>query len=195
MMHEDSARNTWAPEITYDPHSKQYMIYWASTVNGRFTETAASESKYNHRMYYTLTKDFTTFSPTKLLYNQGFNVIDATIVVLGRKKYLMVMKDETLVPIAQKNLRIARSKHFNKGYAAANAPITGKYWAEGPTTLKIKDQWVVLFDKYADGKYGAVASTDLVNWTDISDAVQVPAGLRHGTVFMVSAEEFDQLAN
>jgi hypothetical protein len=56
--------------------------------------------------------------------------------------------------------------------------------------LKIKDQWVVLFDKYADGKYGAVASIDLVNWKDISDAVQVPQGLRHGTVFMVSAEEF-----
>jgi hypothetical protein len=191
MIHEDSARNTWAPEITYDPHSKRYMIYWASTVNGRFTETAASESKYNHRMYYTLTRDFKTFSPTKLLYNKGFNVIDATIVVLGRKKYLMVMKDETLVPTAQKNLRIARSKHFTKGYTAASVPITGKYWAEGPTTLKVKDQWVVLFDKYADGKYGAVASTDLVKWKDISDAVQVPAGLRHGTVFMVSAKEFE----
>jgi hypothetical protein len=31
MAHEDSARNAWAPEITYDPFSKQYMIYWAST--------------------------------------------------------------------------------------------------------------------------------------------------------------------
>jgi hypothetical protein len=195
MAHEDSARNTWAPEITYDPYSKQYMIYWASTVNGQFTETAASESKYNHRMYHTLTKDFKTFSPTKLLYNKGFNVIDATIVVLGRKKYLMVLKDETLVPVAQKNLRTARSKHLDRGYSAASAPITGKYWAEGPTTLKIKDQWVVLFDKYADGKYGAVASKDLKNWTDISDQIQVPKGLRHGSVFMVSAAEFDQLAN
>ncbi len=195
MMHEDSARNTWAPEITYDPYSKQYMIYWASTVNGRFTETAASESKYNHRMYYTLTKDFKNFTPTKLLYNKDFNVIDATIVVLGKKKYLMVLKDETLVPVAQKNLRTARSKSFNKRYTAASLPITGKYWAEGPTTLRIKDQWVVLFDKYADGKYGAVASTDLKNWTDISDQIQVPKGLRHGSVFMVSAAEFDQLAN
>jgi hypothetical protein len=195
MMHEDSARNTWAPEITYDRYSKQYMIYWASTVNGRFTETAVSESKYNHRMYYTLTKDFKSFSHAKLLYNKGFNVIDATIIVLGKKEYLMVLKDETLVPAAQKNIRLARSKHFNKGYSEASAPITGKYWAEGPTTLKINDQWVVLFDKYADGKYGAVASTDLKNWTDISEKIQVPKGLRHGTVFKVSAAEFDQFAN
>jgi hypothetical protein len=146
-------------------------------------------------MYYTLTKDFKIFSPTRLLYNQGFNVIDASIVVLGKKKYLMVLKDETLMPTPQKNIRVARSKSFNKGYSAASLPITGKYWAEGPTTLKIKDQWVVLFDKYADGKYGAVASLGLKNWTDISDQVQVPKGLRHGTVFMVSAAEFDQLAN
>lgn len=192
MAHEDSARNSWAPEITYDPYSKQYMIYWASTVNGRFPETTASESKYNHRIYYTLTRDFRSFTHAKLLYNKGFNVIDASIVVAGKKDYIMFLKDETLVPRPQKNIRIARSKIFTKGYSQASAPITGKYWAEGPTALKIKDQWVVLFDKYNDGKYGAVASTDLVNWKDISDQVKVPEGLRHGTVFLLSAEEFRQ---
>jgi hypothetical protein len=190
MAHEDSARNSWAPEVTYDPYSKQYMIYWASTVKGRFPETTASESKYNHRIYYTLTRDFRSFTHAKLLYNKGFNVIDASIVVAGKKDYVMFLKDETLVPQPQKNIRIARSKSFTKGYSNASPPITGNYWAEGPTALKIEDQWVVLFDKYNDGKYGAVASSDLVNWKDISDQVKVPKGLRHGTVFMLSAEEF-----
>jgi hypothetical protein len=192
MAHDDSARNAWAPEITYDPYSKQYMIYWASSVNGRFSETTASESKYNHRIYYTLTRDFRSFTHAKLLYNKEFNVIDASIVVAGKKNYIMFLKDETLVPQPQKNIRIARSKFFTKGYTQASAPITGNYWAEGPTALKIKNQWVVLFDKYSDGKYGAVASSDLVNWKDISDQVNVPEGLRHGTVFMMSAEEFRQ---
>jgi hypothetical protein len=190
MAHEDSARNSWAPEITYDPYSKRYMIYWASTVKGRFPETTASESKYNHRIYYTLTRDFRSFTHAKLLYDKGFNVIDASIVVVGKKKYVMFLKDETLVPLPQKNIRIARSKFFTKGYSSASPSITGNYWAEGPTALMIKDRWVVLFDKYNDRKYGAVTSSDLVNWQDISDQVQVPEGLRHGTVFMVSAEEF-----
>jgi hypothetical protein len=159
-------------------------------VNGRFSETTASESKYNHRIYYTLTRDFRSYTHAKLLYNKEFNVIDASIRVLGKKNYIMFLKDETLVPPPQKNIRIARSKFFTKGYSQASAPITGNYWAEGPTALKIKNQWVVLFDKYNDGKYGAVASADLVNWNDISDQVNVPEGLRHGTVFMVSAEEF-----
>jgi beta-xylosidase len=192
MAHEDSTRNTWAPEITYDPFSKQYMIYWASTVKGKFPETTASESKYNHRIYYTLTKDFRSFSHAKLLYNGGFNVIDATIIVLGRRNYLMFIKDETLVPVAKKNIRIARSKQLEKGYSEASTPITGNYWAEGPTAVRLRDRWVVLFDKYTEGKYGAVASKDLVSWTDISSEISVPEGLRHGSVFMISANEFQQ---
>src|SRR6476660_3466523 len=59
MEHEDSARNTWAPEITYDPVAKDYMIYWATTISGRFPQKdTAAESGYNHRIYYTTTKDF-----------------------------------------------------------------------------------------------------------------------------------------
>lgn len=191
MAHEDSTRNTWAPEITYDPYTRQYMIYWASTVKGRFTETTVSESKYNHRLYYTLTKDFRSFSHAKLLYDKGFNVIDASIIVLGKKNYLMFLKDETLTPLAQKNIRVARSKFLHKGFSAASAPITGEYWAEGPTSLKIGNKWVLLFDKYRDGKYGAVLSEDLVSWKDISEQITVPEGLRHGTVFMMSAREFE----
>ena len=51
--------NCWAPEIFYDEATKQYLIFWASTIEGRFPETAGScESKLNHRMYYVTTKDF-----------------------------------------------------------------------------------------------------------------------------------------
>lgn len=187
----DSARNTWAPEITYDPYSGNYMIYWASTISGKFMNTQTSESKYNHRMYYVLTKDFKKFSKTRLLYDQGFNVIDASIKVLGKNNFIMFLKDETLKPQPEKNIRIATSNRFNKGYSSASAPITGKYWAEGPTVERIGDKWVVLFDKYRDHTYGAVESVDLINWTDISDKISLPKGLRHGSVFMISVKEFE----
>ena len=29
MEHEETARNCWAPEITYDAQNDEYMIYWA----------------------------------------------------------------------------------------------------------------------------------------------------------------------
>lgn len=86
MAHEAEARNCWAPEITYDEPSKQYMIYWATTIKGKFPETQdASKNAYNHRIYYTTTTDFKAFAPTKLLYEPGFNVIDATIKKDGRQ--------------------------------------------------------------------------------------------------------------
>jgi hypothetical protein len=192
MEHESGALNCWAPEIFYDAASKEYMIYWATTIPGRFAQGDTSgDSKYNHRMYYVTTKDFKKFSDTKLLYDHGFNVIDATIQKNG-KQYVMFLKDETRYP-PQKNLRLAFSNTLTSGYSAPSEPITGKYWAEGPTVLKQGKRWIVYFDKYRDHKYGAVTSTDLKQWTEISDQLTMPAGTRHGTVFPVTAAELKQL--
>jgi hypothetical protein len=191
MEHEPNARNCWAPEITYDKKEKQYIIYWASTISGKFKEDTTVERGYNHRMYYVTTKDFKEFSKAALLYDQGFNVIDATIIP-DREDFLMFLKDETLKPVAQKNIRVAMSKNLTEGYSKASSPITGNYWAEGPTVMKIENTWIVYFDKYRDHQYGAVASTDLKTWTDISDKVLFPAGARHGTILKMNKAEFDR---
>lgn len=192
MEHEDSARNCWAPEIFYDGDRKEYMLYWATTIAGRFPLTERSgDDKYNHRIYYTTTKDFKTFSKTQLLYNQGFNVIDATIIK-NRKQYVMVLKDETRNP-PQKNLRVSTSRNLTHGYSSPSAPITGNYWAEGPTISKVRGQWIVYFDKYTQHTYGAVISKDLADWIDISDKISFPKGARHGTVFSISKSEFKKL--
>ncbi|MGO4292027.1 glycoside hydrolase family 43 protein [Chitinophaga sp. RAB17] len=192
MAQEAGALNCWAPEITYDARHKEYMIYWATTIPGRFTAgETTGDDKYNHRLYYVTTKDFQQFSPAKLLYDQGFNVIDATIVP-DHGRYMMFLKDETKTP-AQKNIRIAVSKSLTGGYSKPSAPITGAYWAEGPTTLRKGHKWIVYFDKYTQHSYGAVESTDLKTWKDVSGKLSMPAGLRHGTVVAVSAKEFDLL--
>lgn len=186
MENENGTRNTWAPEITFDEKSKTYMIYWASTIDGEFLETKSEEEKgYNHRIYYTTTKDFKKFSKTKLLYEPGFNVIDATILKQD-KGYVMFLKDETKVPV-QKNLKVAYSDKLTGPYTKASTPITGNYWAEGPTAIKIDNNWIVYFDKYTQKKYGAVKQTE-TGWEDISDKVSFPQGTRHGTVIKVSPE-------
>ena len=126
-----------------------------------------------------------------MLYDKGFNVIDATIIPDG-KRFIMFLKDETRTP-PQKNIKIATSKKMNGDYGNASAPITGNYWAEGPTTLKVNGKWIVYFDKYRDHKYGAVESSDLVTWSDISTKISVPPGIRHGTIFKISREEYEKL--
>jgi hypothetical protein len=93
MKNEPQARNVWAPEIYSDAALKQFMIFWASTIPGRFPAAdKTGDDGYNHRIYFTVTSDLEQLEPAKLLYEPGFNVIDATIVQDG-KRFLMFLKD------------------------------------------------------------------------------------------------------
>jgi hypothetical protein len=185
MNREPTAMNCWAPELAYDDKGKCFVIFWSTTITGSFPETQSQgDSKYNHRIYCTTTKDFNSFTETMLFYDPGFNVIDATIVKEG-KEFIMFLKDETVVP-PQKNIKIARSNHLYGPFGKASGPITGNYWAEGPTAIKLNGEWMVYFDKYRDRKYGAVRSADLNRWEDISDKITLPLGARHGTVLEIN---------
>lgn len=191
MQAEPETQNCWAPEVAWDPETKKYFILWASTVKGKFPQT--EQENGNHRIYATRTTDFQTFTPAKVYYNRQFNVIDATMQRDG-DRWVMFLKDETEHPFPeQKNIRVATSDGPNWPWSAPSAKITGNYWAEGPTALKIGDRWMVYFDKYKEGKMGCVTSTDLKTWQDVSDTVRFPPGTRHGTAFRVKREVLDKL--
>lgn len=186
MEHESTAKNSWAPEITYDNKTKQFLIFWATTIPKRHTDVADSEKEkgLNHRMYYVTTKDFKTFSETKLFFNPDFSVIDATILKRG-KNYVMFLKNENPNP-PEKNIRITEAKSALGPFPTkVSEPITGKYWAEGPTAIEVGEYVYVYFDKYTQHKYGAVRSKDLKTWEDVSEQVTFPEGIRHGTGFKV----------
>ncbi len=195
MTHEPTSKNSWAPEVFYDKKQRQYLIFWATTIPNRHSDIADSEKEkgLNHRMYYTKTKDFKTFSPTKIFFDPDFSVIDATLIKY-KKKFWMVLKNENPNP-PEKNLRLSNSKNAEGPYETnVSEKITGDYWAEGPTTLKIGEYIYVYFDKYRDHKYGAIRSKDMKTWEDISDKVSFPKGLRHGTVLKVSEAIFEQFS-
>ncbi len=199
MMHEPKAHNCWAPEVFYDEASETYYIFWATTIPGRHKEVPTSESEkgLNHRMYYVTTKDFRTFSKTKMFFNPDFSVIDAAIVKDPKEgDLIMVVKNENSNP-PEKNLRVTRTKDLAKGFPTkVSAPITGKYWAEGPAPLFVGDALYVYFDKYRDHRYGAVRSLDHgETWEDVSDQVSFPRGIRHGTAFAVDASVVEVLVD
>ena len=106
--------------------------------------------------------------------------------------YYLFIKDETRYP-PQKNIKVATSSSALGPFASPSQPITGDYWAEGPTVTLVNGEWVVYFDKYIDKKMGAVASSDRVHWRDISDLVSFPAETRHGTVLAVDRLLADKL--
>lgn len=197
MMHEPTAHNCWAPELFYDEPSQTFYIFWATTIPGRHKEVATSESEkgLNHRIYYVTTQDFKNFSETKMFFNPDFSVIDAAIIKDGKNNDLiMVVKNENSNP-PEKNLRVTRSKDIAQGFPTeVSAPITGDYWAEGPSPLFVNDTLYVYFDKYRDHHYGAVRSVDHgQTWTDVSDQVSFPEGIRHGTAFAVNRAVVERL--
>lgn len=188
MAHEAGCRNTWAPELFYDKASKKYYIVWASTIEGKFEDAPSSEDQYNHRLYYTTTKDFKTFAPTQLFYDPGFNVIDACILKEGGK-YRIFLKNETLDPV-EKNIRMVSTNSLKKIPLNVSEPISGKEWAEGPTAIKIGKYTYVYWDLYRNHRYAAVRCKNLKkgNWEKLDGMVTFPAGMRHGTVFCVNED-------
>ncbi len=191
MGHEPAAHNCWAPEIYYDAHEKEYIIYWSTTIPGRFPDTEVAQGdragkiSLNHRIYCTITKDFKTYTKTRLFYDNNFNVIDATIA-RNNNQYFLFVKDETRSPKAQKNIRLAIGKKAQGPYGSASAPITPKgLWVEGPTVLKIEDSWFLYYDAYTEHHYAGLKSTDLKTWEEVTDQLHFPKGTRHGTAFEV----------
>jgi len=184
MEYEPTAKNAWAPELFYDKKSKDYYIFWASTVPSLHPNApdSATEKGLNHRLYSVTTKDFNSFTPTKLFFDPDFSVIDGAILQKG-SEYMLFLKNETLRPV-QKNIRVTATFDLQKGFVTqVSPPITGKYWAEGPSPLLVGSYIYVYFDKYRDHKYGAVRSKDGATWEDVSDKVSFPKGMRHGTAF------------
>ncbi len=194
MENFKSTKNAWAPEIFYDNKSDLFYIFWASTVPDLYEEieTTKNEKGLNHRLYYTTTNDFKTFSPTKLFFDPGFSVIDGAILKTD-SAYMMVIKNEMSVP-AEKNLRLTFTKDLSKGFPTkVSESISGKDWAEGPTPVKIGEYTYIYFDKYHNHKYGAIRTLDGKVWEDISDSINMPRGIRHGTAFPVDEKTLEKL--
>ncbi|HEX5789721.1 MAG TPA: glycoside hydrolase family 43 protein [Luteolibacter sp.] len=199
MEHEPTARNAWAPEIVHDTKTGEYTIFWATTIPGRFPATqATAENDLNHRIYATTTKDFATFTPTRLFCDPGFNCIDATFLRDGDRQW-MVIKDETRFPEPKKHLRIAMAKSLNGPFGELSAPITPPgEWVEGATAIRIGDDYLIYYDAYVAKHYGMLRSGDLKNWENVTAKASFPnegtkQRMRHGTVLEVPMSLVDKL--
>ena len=190
MAHEPGVLNAWAPEVVYDGERGEFLVFWSSTVPGRFAATdSAGDGKYNHRIYATTTRDFASFTPTRLFYDPGFSVIDATFVRALGRAWLLV-KDETRSP-PRKYLQLVEAASLQGPFGQPGTPITPPgLWTEGPTALRVGADTIVYFDAYTARHYGALRSRDLVHWEDVTGSMRfpdegTPQRMRHGTAIAV----------
>jgi hypothetical protein len=180
MQNEPTTVNVWAPELFYDEEGDQFIIVWASTIPFRFPKGQEEENN-NHRLYYTTTKDFKTFSDTKLFLDPAFSAIDAEIVKRRKNDYVLVVKDNTR---PYRNVRVAFANSPLGPYSKASEPVTPPF-SEGPTVAKVGKDYLIYYDRYRDKIFGAMRTTDFKTFTDVSKQVSLPQGHKHGTIFMV----------
>ncbi len=178
VMKDTTTVNVWAPELFWDEVKQQAVIIWASCIPGKFPD-GLEDHKNNHRLYYTTTKDFKTFTPTKLMIEPGFSSIDATLVKRGKRDYVMVLKDNTR---PERDIKVAFSKSPYGPWSKASEPFTGKMM-EGPTNAKVEGGWLIYYDRYELKDFGAHFTKDFVHFKDVSKAVSVPVLHKHGTIF------------
>ena len=181
MKHEQTVVNVWAPELFYDDVAEQYIIIWASSIPFRF-EKGIEEENNNHRMYYTTTKDFKTFSDTKLFLDPKFSVIDAVIVKRDAKDYVLVLKDNTR---PERNIKVAFAGDPIGPWKDISKPFTEEF-TEGPAVAKVKDGYLVYYDVYQKKKYGASFTKDFKNFMSVDSLITVPVGHKHGTILKVN---------
>lgn len=181
MAHEPDVVNVWAPEIFYYEDEDRYIIIWASTIPFRF-EKGIEDENNNHRMYYVTTKDFKTFSDTKLFLDPGFSVIDCVIVKRGKDDYALIIKDNTR---PNRNLKVAFGKSPLGPFENISEPYTG-FLSEGPAVLQQDGKYMIYYDNYGEKNYKAVRTQDFKTFEDMSAKIKLPEGHKHGTITTIS---------
>jgi hypothetical protein len=200
--------NVWAPEIHHDPVKDDYFILFSSTIPRERDDADASNnngkprSQYDNRVHITRTKDFKTFSDAKVFFDRDFASIDAVMKpdpASGR--WAMVIKcsrDESLEKMPGRNLWLtftAGKDTERPDFGPLQGPIAGnhspmfsdpsprKSMAEGPSLLRHKDLWWLVWDEPAGGHLQLATSPDLVKWTH-RKGVKFPPRAQHGTAFL-----------
>ena len=180
MQHEPTVKNVWAPELFYDETKGDYIIVFASCIPNRF-EKGIEEENNNHRLYYTTTKDFKTYSDTQLFFDPGFSSIDAVIVKRKAADYVLVLKDNTR---PERNIKVAFAKDPLGPYENVSLPFTEKF-TEGPAVAKVKNGWLIYYDAYQKKKYGASFTKDFKTFVNADSLISIPEGHKHGTILIV----------
>lgn len=188
----DSVTNTWAPELVWDEDRGEWLIFYSSTVLGEFPETRGQvRNRRNHRIYAARTRDFCEISESRLFFDPGYPVIDATILK-DEGRYLMVFKDERDQPL-RKQLRTAVATSLEGPWTEVSDTLTAS-WSEGPTLLSRGGEYLLYYDFYKEPKHmGLLLSEDFRQWEDLSEQTSFPERFKHGAFLELRPEETRRL--
>jgi signal transduction histidine kinase len=183
MSNAPATLNCWAPEIFWDARRTNFLIFWASTMTNQLGSALLAT---NNRIYCTTTRDFQTFSETRLFFDPGYSVLDATMLA-EKGRFYLIFKDDQV-----NHLRVAVAEDPAGPFGRVSAPLEPGN-VEGPMTFRFGGQIAVCFHQISEARCGAVRTPDLEHWEDISAGMFFPPGSQQGTLLELSGEQLKPL--
>ncbi|MBR5535215.1 MAG: family 43 glycosylhydrolase [Clostridia bacterium] len=179
---------TWAPEAIYDEETKQYVIFWSSSV----LSNGGKKS-----VFYATTRDFVTFSEPKVFVDGSGDstVIDTSMVRGDDGKYYRFTKRE-----ANNSIFMQVADSVLGEYTSVNSNITSITGVEGPAIFKMLDgRYCLMMDGYTGANTGVgffpLVTDNLASgqFTRLTSGYKMPTGAKHGVMLAVTKEEYDAI--
>lgn len=185
----------WAPQIIYDRQSGNYMVYYSVGVKGD-----------RHRIYYQMVdRELNILTPPALLFDPGYDVIDADIVWNDvDRHYVMLYKCE-------------KSSGFDRATATHLVPMAAdlgsglRQWVvtpdfhvgenneaiEAPTQWRMigSDKWKLAYINYSGSGYGYKMRDMDEHGLSVSEPSRINGNVaaQHGSILKLTMAEYDYL--
>ena len=194
----------WAPQIIWDDQAGKYMIYYS--IGRHDWEYAVGDKFQPHfKLFYShVNDDFTDISEPRLLFDFGTAAIDGDIIRdLKTGEYVLFFKDEGL-PTTNNGFK-TRQGVMRATATRLTGPYTpeyrhlqkpGQYPVEGSSVFPLigSDEYVLMYDCYAQGFYQFCKSNDLKHFTFVQNTkTQGDFTPRHGSVVHITQAERERL--
>lgn len=204
LVSPPNAGNTWAPEAFYDAESGSYAVFWASSLYA--DDDPNHDGASYHRMLYSLTRDFVTFSEPQIWQDAGDARIDSTVIEVNGTYYRFT-KDEGAATgctdiIQERATSLLATLEDWTTQASCIANKAGLKAVEGPTAFKSNpgdvhgEKYYLFVDEYVDRGYIPLVTDDPGNpdW-QVPASYDLPSSPRHGTVIPVTKAEHEALVS
>jgi len=182
----------WAPETIYDPETGKYLVYFSLLTND-------GSCPYDKIFYCYANEDFTDLEGEPVyLFDRGSATIDGDIVYNEVDSlYHLFYKNEGQGGICQataKTLTARSGQPLGSQWGSPSGTLQQTTEAvEGVGVFKLinSDNWVMMYDCYANAHYQFCTSSDLNMFTFVQNNSAINA--RHGTTIAITDEEANRL--
>lgn len=187
------AGDAWAPEAIYDPATGDYVVYWATN--------APLNGVTKHRIYYSRTTDFRTFTPAQLYIDRpgGQGIIDTQIVEsptsVGGFRYYRASADGHITIEASNSILGTWTTIGNLSHMGISNGTGGGNIVEGPMWMPFNNgtSWGLWLDQFATGGgYMPIRSSNLGSTQNFQTVSPYNLGgtlKRHGSIMQITAAE------